>query len=205
VRFRINPVSVARKRPRIVVLAGPNGAGKTTAAPFLFRQALPIDHFVNPDILAEGLSGFAAEAAALDAARIMLERMRKLAAARKSFAFETTLASRSLAPWLRQCRADGYRVDALFLALPSVSMALARVAERVRLGGHDVPQQTIRRRFALGLRNFFRLYMPLFDEWRFYNNATGTPRLVARGRNEVVTLVRNRVEWGRFRRLAARR
>lgn len=196
-------MSTSQVPPYIVILAGPNGAGKTTVAPYLLKQALPIDHFVNVDVLAQGLSGFAAQAAALDASRVMFRRLRQLAAARKTFAFETTLAARSFAPWLRHCKADGYRVGAFFLALPSVDIALARVAERVRLGGHDVPETTVRRRFMLGLRNFFGLYLPLLDEWRFYNNASRGPRLIARGQNATATLVRDRIQWEVFRSMAA--
>lgn len=166
----------------VVVLAGPNGAGKTTTAPFLLKDLLGVTEFVNADVVATGLSAFQPERAAMAAGRVMLSRLRALARQDQSFAFETTLASRSFAPWLAQLKQRGYRVHVLFLWLPSADSALARVAERVRMGGHDVPEAVVRRRFAAGLRNFFTLYRPLATTWRVYDNSrAGQPRLVARG------------------------
>lgn len=162
-----------------VVLAGPNGAGKSTAAPDLLQGALRVDEFVNADVIAEGLSAFRPEGTAMAAGRILLARMKELARLRRDFAFETTMASRTFAPWLSGLRRDGYRVDLVFLWLPTPRLAVERVKERVRMGGHDVPEEVIRRRYASGLRNFFGLYRPLADAWRFYDNSGRSPRLVA--------------------------
>jgi predicted ABC-type ATPase len=168
--------------PSVVVLAGPNGAGKTTSASWLLKGSLGVSEFVNADVIAQGLSAFAPDAAALAATEVMVQRIRKLAAQRVDFAFETTLAGRSLAPWLRGLIADNYRFRLVFLWLPSSEMAAQRVAGRVRMGGHDVPEETIRRRYDRGLRNFFRLYQPLATTWRFYDNSRGQrPKLVACG------------------------
>ena len=165
--------------PSVVILAGPNGAGKSTAAPALLHGTLAVNVFVNADVIARGLSAFDPESAAIAAGRIMLARLRELAEQRVSFAFETTLASRTFAPWLQDLRVSGYEVHFLFLWLPSPEFALERVADRVRAGGHDVPAATVRRRYRAGLRNFFSLYEPLATSWGLYDSSGPEPRLVA--------------------------
>ncbi len=188
--------SVSRLQPKVIVLAGPNGAGKSTCAARLLRGALGVDEFVNADVIAQGLSGFAPQRVALAAGRIMLGRLRELAASRVSFGFETTLASRSFAPWIEELKQSGYLVHLVFLFLPSADMAVARVAERVRRGGHDVPDETIRRRYARGLRNFFKLYQPLADEWQVLDNSKrGKRRLVAAGRATSTDVIRDASAW----------
>jgi predicted ABC-type ATPase len=184
------------KSPKVVVLAGPNGAGKSTAAPRLLRGALGVTEFVNADVIAQGLSGFSPERVALQAGRVMLRRIKELAAHRASFAFETTLASRSFVPRLSDLLETGYQVHLVFLWLPSAAAAVARVAERVRLGGHDVPEATIRRRYRAGLENFFRLYRPLATTWQVIDNSRrGHPKLVAAGRGSATTVIKDRAAW----------
>ena len=162
------------------MIAGPNGAGKTTAAPRLLREGLFVGEFVNADAVALGLSVFRPESAALAAGRAMLARLKALAKARADFAFETTLASRSFAPWLMALQGTGYHVHIAFLSLPDPTLAVTRVAGRVRSGGHDVPEQVIRRRFKAGLTNFFTRYAPLADTWQMFDNSgMRYPRLVA--------------------------
>src|SRR5579884_3038495 len=174
--------SIGSSQPAIVVVAGPNGAGKSTAAPFLLRDALEVREYVNADAIAQGLSAFNPEAVALQAGRLMLERLNDLAEQRVSFGFETTLASRSFVPWLEQRLRDGYAVHLIFLWLASPEMALARVARRVALGGHGVPEDVVRRRYAAGLRNFFGLYRQLLSSWRIYDSSDlPSPRLIAIG------------------------
>jgi len=176
--------------PHVIVLAGPNGAGKSTAAPSVLADKLHVAEFVNADVIARGLSGFHPEAAAFDAGRIMLDRLHQLAAKHASFAFETTLASRSFAPWIAELRSTGYRFDLVYFWLPSAEAAIARVAARVRDGGHDVPAATIKRRYAAGLRNFFTLYRPLTDRWRMYDNREPSgPLLIASGAGAAVESV----------------
>ena len=171
------------RQPSVVVLGGPNGAGKSTAAPRLLRGALSVDEFVNADTLARGLSAFQPERAAVEAARVMLGRFQELVRTRKSFACEATLASITLAGHLVRWRALGYRIHVVFLWLPTVELALQRVAARVEAGGHDVPEDTVRRRFDRGRRRFFGTYMPLADRWRLYDaSAVAGPRLIATGR-----------------------
>jgi len=177
--------------PRLVVLAGPNGAGKTTTAPSILRDALSVREFVNADTIAQGLSAFDVDAAAIRAGRIMLARIHELGRERSDFAFETTLASRSFAPWIEELQRSGYSFELVFLWLSSPEMALARVAERVRSGGHVVAEDVVRRRYDRGLKNFFRLYRPLASGWHFFDNSGDAPaRLVAEG----VGVRENRIE-----------
>lgn len=162
----------------IVIIAGPNGAGKTTfAQEFLPREA-NCPTFVNADLIAAGLSPFQPEAAAIRAGRLMLHEIRRHVAARESFAFETTLAGRGYAKMIPQWRRLGYRIKLIFLQLDQPATAIARVAERVKQGGHDVPEATIRRRFSAGLRNFREVYVPLVDAWALYDNAGDQPVLL---------------------------
>jgi predicted ABC-type ATPase len=195
---------MAETQPRVVVLAGPNGAGKSTAAARLLTGALEVQEFVNADVIARGLSAFHPEQVALKAGQIMLRRLHELASQRVSFAFETTLASRSFARWIAELLQTGYEFHLAFLWLPNADAAVARVAERVREGGHDVPEETIRRRYVAGLRNFFTLYQPLATSWQIVNNAgKSPPRLVASGSRTAVESIRQPVIWGRIQREAS--
>lgn len=185
--------------PLLVVIGGPNGAGKTTTAPRLLQGALAVSQFVNADPIAQGLSSFQPESMAIAAGRVMLERVKALAQAREDFAFETTLASRTFAPWLKTLRASGYRVHLAFLSLPTPDLAVARVAERVRQGGHAVPERVIRRRFAAGLRNFFSLYRHVVDTWQIFDNAAATgPRPIAAGRIGAADRIFDEDAWKRL-------
>lgn len=168
--------------PIVAVIAGPNGAGKSTTAPGLLAGVLGVTEFVNADVIAQGLSAFDPESAAIEAGRVMLTRLKELAASRTSFAFETTLASKTFAPWIGRLCASGYEFHLVFLYLPSAEMAVERVADRVRAGGHHVPDEVVTRRYRGGIRNFFRLYRPLAKRWRFYDNSDRSgPRLIAAG------------------------
>lgn len=187
------------RHPNVIVLAGPNGSGKSTTAPSLLKGTLGVTEFVNADVIAQGLSGFDPLGSAMEASRIMLLRLHDLAKQRASFAFETTLASRSLAPWLKELVAQGYRFRLVFLWLPDADAAVARVAARVRLGGHFVPQEIIRRRYEAGLKNFFRLYQPLAATWRIYDNSqTPPPRLIAAGAGTRTARIADRPTWLRI-------
>jgi predicted ABC-type ATPase len=182
--------------PSVIVLAGPNGAGKSTLAPVLLRGKLGVAEFVNADVIARGLSAFDPDRVAIQAGRIMLERLKELAERRETFAFETTLASRTFAPWIAQLIESGYRFRVAFIWLPDVELALQRVRDRVRMGGHDVPEATVRRRYTAGLRNFFRLYQPLAESWRLYDNSgRERPKLVATGLRTAVRRVVDAEAW----------
>jgi predicted ABC-type ATPase len=147
----------------------------------------------------ERLSAFRPELVAISAGRIMLARMRELAAGGADFAFETTLASRSFAPWLVRLQSRGYHVHLLFLWLSSADLAVDRVAERVRLGGHAVPEMVVRRRYRAGLNNFLRLYAPLADSWQLFDNSGARPRPVAGGGRSVADSVADADVWQRLK------
>ncbi len=191
-------------RPHIIVLAGPNGAGKSTVAPRLLHDTLGMTEFVNADTIARGLSAFHPESVAIQAGRIMLRRIHELAVSRVNFAFETTLASRTFAPWLREQLAGGYALHLLFLWLPSPELAIARVAQRVQAGGHHVPDDVVRRRYNRGLRNFFELYQPLATRWRVLLAAPDEPAIIASGAGDQTTRVRRPDLWNQLLRSAGR-
>ncbi len=189
-----------KKTPYVFIIAGPNGAGKTTLAPFLLRDALDLTEYVNADPIAQGLSGFRPESVNFEAGRIMLKRIHTLAERRSNFAFETTLATRSYAHFIRKMKDDGYILQLMFLSLKSSNVAIERVKERVRRGGHEVPDEVVQRRFDRGIRNFFELYMPLADTWGFYDNSLpGTPVLIALGRSKRTTRILQRSAWEAFK------
>lgn len=187
-------------RPSVIVLAGANGAGKSTVAPALLHDAFGIDEFVNADVIARGLSAFDPDRAAITAGRVMLTRLRELAGQRADFAFETTLASRSFAPWLRDLRVSGYDLHLFFLWLSSPDLAIARVADRVRMGGHFVPDDVVRRRYSAGIRNFFSLYRPLATTWAVYNTSALEAVRVAEGLASETIGVYYKETWDTIRR-----
>jgi predicted ABC-type ATPase len=168
---------------KVIIIAGPNGAGKTTFA----REFLPVEAglpvFVNADLIAAGLSPFDPEAVVLRAARIMLAEIDTHAAAGRSFAFETTLAGHTYLRRIENWRRDGYVVKLVFLSLGSVEEAVARVATRVRHGGHHVSDDVIRRRFASGVRNYL-VYRQRVDYWQLFDNSGPTAVLVDEGHNQ---------------------
>jgi len=168
---------------KIMVIAGPNGAGKTTFA----RSFLPLEahcpRFINADLIAAGLAPFAPETAAIKAGRLMLEEIDSSVRRGESFAFETTLAGLSYRSHIKAWRASGYHVSLFFLSLPDVETAIVRVAERVRQGGHHIPEDVIRRRFAAGLYNFENSYKPVVKTWGKYNNEGDSPILLEWGEN----------------------
>jgi predicted ABC-type ATPase len=168
---------------KIVIIAGPNGAGKTTfAREFLPAEAeLPV--FVNADLIAAGLSPFDPGAAAIRAGRVMLSEIDRHAAEGRSFAFETTLSGHTYMHRIGVWRRQGFMVELIFLSLASPEEAIARVAMRVRQGGHDVRPEVIRRRFASGMRNFHEIYRQLVDFWQWYDNSGPRPRLREEGSN----------------------
>lgn len=163
---------------RILIIAGPNGAGKTSFANEYLPEEGACSEFINADLIAAGLSPFRPERAAFLAGRLMLARLRELGEGGESFAFETTLSSRSYAPHLLRWQRAGYRIRLYFLKLPSANMAVERVAQRVRQGGHDIPEAVIRRRFDRGLINLEKTYLSLVDEWFIYDSSGGGFELI---------------------------
>jgi predicted ABC-type ATPase len=181
--------------PNMIIIAGPNGAGKTTSAPALLQDALQVDDFINADVIAQGLCGFQPEKEAIRAGRIMLNRIDSLAKEGINFAFETTLASRTFANWMPILKKQGYQLFLVFLWLENVELAVSRVKERIKMGGHSVPEETIRRRYNSGIKNFFNLYQPLLDGWKFYDNSNmNNVSLIASGNKDNV-IIENKIIW----------
>ena len=160
---------------KILVIAGPNGAGKTTFARAFLPQEAHCPRFINADLIAAGLSPFAPDAEAIRAGRLMLEEIGAAFARGESFAFETTLSGKGYLRHIAQWRKAGYHVNRFFLGLPSAAWAVARVAERVRQGGHDIPEDVIRRRVVAGRRNFDLHFRDAVDAWVLYDNAGDEP------------------------------
>jgi predicted ABC-type ATPase len=160
---------------RILIIAGPNGAGKTTFAQEFLPGEAGCPHFVNADLIAAGLSPFTPELAAVRAGRIMLDQIHEHVRKGESFAFETTLSGRIYMRLIPRWQAEGYIVKLFFLKLPSPEMAIARVRQRVAAGGHNVPEDVIRRRFDAGREHFESRYKPLVDEWVLYDNSGEEP------------------------------
>lgn len=166
-------------KPTLYIIAGCNGAGKTTASYSVLPALLECREFVNADEIAKGLSPFNPESMAIEAGRLMLQRIDLLLSQRKTFAIESTLATRSHASLVNRAHERGYNVVLIFFWLPSPEMAVARVAKRVSEGGHNIPTDIIYRRYWLGLQNFFNIFAPIVDSWVFYKNDDETVKLAS--------------------------
>lgn len=190
--------------PSVLVIGGANGAGKSTIAPALIANILGEAEFVNADVIARGLAGPRYAEVEFEAGRLFLRRLRTLAAERKDFAFESTLASRTFARFLRELRDEGYMVHLAFVWVGSARMSARRVAKRAHEGGHDVDRVTIQRRFRRTVQNFVHLYMPLADEWRVLDNRPEHHfDLIAEGGSNITTRLYDALSWTKIRREAA--
>lgn len=165
----------------LYIIAGCNGAGKTTASYTVLPEMLGCREFVNADEIARGLSPFNPEGVAIQAGRLMIERVLQLMKDGQDFAFETTLATRSYIKLVKKAQSVGYFVTLLFFSLPTPEQAVQRVARRVSQGGHNIPQDVIFRRYEAGLRNLFQLYIPAVDFWSLYDNNTCPTKRIASG------------------------
>jgi predicted ABC-type ATPase len=174
--------------PTVYVIAGPNGAGKTTFASKYLPDFVKCREFLNADLIAAGLSPFSPDTQNVRAGRLLLERIDELASQHIDFGFETTLAGRTYWKRLSDLKASGYRVILLFLWLPTADLAVMRVANRVRQGGHGVPIDDIQRRYSAGIKNLFRLYLPILDGWCLYDASKFPPELIAVERQGSLTV-----------------
>lgn len=167
--------------PNLYIIAGCNGAGKTTASYTVLPEMLDCQEFINADEIAKGLSPFHPEKAAIEAGRIMLTKIDRFIENKVDFSFETTLASKTYVNTLKKAKQNQYKVTMLFFWLDSVELAKERVASRVLEGGHNIPEMVIERRYYSGLKNLFRLYLPLCDFWMIFNNSNPKTELIAEG------------------------
>jgi predicted ABC-type ATPase len=170
------------KSPRCIIIAGPNGAGKTTFAREYLTQEAGIVHFVNPDLIASGLSPLRPELAAFDAGRLFLREVNRLVKAKCEFAFESTLSGLTHVNRLKRMKYAGWRIEIVYLRISSPQLALRRIAARVKQGGHDVPRRDVLRRFGRSWVNFTNQYRLLADTWSVYDNSGTTPKLLERAR-----------------------
>lgn len=165
----------------LFIIAGCNGAGKTTAAYNIMPHVLNVAQFVNADEIARGLSPFNPESVAIEAGRIMLNRIDELLEQNKSLTIETTLATRSYARLIQKAHQKGYNVILLYFWLNSPELAIERVATRVRNGGHNIPADIIRRRYNKSICNLFRIFLPICDVWNIYDNSDNPRKAIASG------------------------
>jgi predicted ABC-type ATPase len=186
-------------RPHAVIVAGPNGAGKSTLAPKLLAKEFGDRIYVNLDVIAQGLAGFDPVSAGIRAGRIMHERLEELRAERADFAVESTISGRSLQRVIQKLVESGYRILLVYLWLPEPDLAVERVRNRVRLGGHDVPEVDVRRRFYRSVVNFEKVYRRITHEWRVYHALhpldEPEPRLIAHGVGDATATILDEDAW----------
>ncbi len=176
--------------PTLIIIAGPNGAGKTTfAREYLFADDRQFE-FINADEIVIELTGRDPPASSdFEAARLMLRRVDELIEAGADFVVETTLANLTYAQKIPDWRRRGYRVSLVYLRLDSIEDSIARVRKRVAAGGHDIPENTIRRRFGRSKNYFESIYRPIVDEWYIWESRQGAFALINSwdGRHETRT------------------
>ncbi len=175
----------------LYIISGCNGAGKTTASYTVLPEVLDCREFVNADEIAKGLSPFNPESVAIEAGRLMLERIEELLKANKTFSIETTLSTKSYKKLIERAHAKNYQVKLIFFWLDSPETAIKRVAQRVSEGGHNIPEDVIVRRYHAGINNFFQIYMNQVDYWLLANNTQGASEYIAEGGREMGTIVHN--------------
>lgn len=187
--------------PNLYIISGCNGAGKTTASYTILPEMLNCKEFVNADEIAKGLSPFQPEKVSIEAGKIMLRRIKELLFQKKDFAFETTLSTRSFVGLIKQAKELGYRINLIYLWLDSVQLAIERVKMRVSEGGHNIPTETIIRRYFAGLNNFINLYRDKVDYWMLINNSKTEPELIAEGKLELPNQIHNNETWNLINKL----
>ena len=165
--------------PTLFIIAGCNGAGKTTAARTLLPDVLGVKEFVNADAIAAGLSPFNVESVAIQAGKLMLERIDFLLKEQKDFAIETTLSSKTYVNLVKQAQSLDFEVFLIYFWLENADLAIQRVKDRVKNGGHSIPEDVIKRRYARGIENLVKLFLPIVDEWLLVNNAVEPPQRIA--------------------------
>ena len=189
--------------PRLFIISGCNGAGKTTASYTLLPEMLECSQYVNSDEFAKGLAPFDPESAAVQASRLMLLRIRYLLKRKEDLSIETTLATRSLLKMIAEAQTEGYTVTLMYFWLNSPDLAVARVKARVEAGGHNIPEETVRRRYRMGLSYFFRDYAPLCDRWILADNSQVPFRVIAEGHKDGTTVIKDYETFHRIKESAS--
>lgn len=183
---------------KLYVIAGCNGAGKTTVSYTILPEILDCKEFVNADEIARGLSPFQPDNAGIQAGKLMLSRIKKLIEYGDNFAFETTLATKSYVNLIDSARQNSFQVTLLFFWLYSPELAVSRVKNRVKEGGHNIPEDIIRRRYINGLKNFFKLYLPITDNWMFIDNSGENYEIIAEGESDSI-IINNKQVWNQIK------
>lgn len=187
---------------RIIMIAGPNGSGKTTTASTIPPDQLNIYEFINADEIARGLAPLHPETVALQASKLMIIRLRHLLAQKQSFIFETTASGTNYLKYLKEARETGYELHLTYLWLSSDDLAVKRVAHRVAEGGHHIPEDVIRRRYKLGLKNIIKHYLPLFHSALVLDNSADKQKKIASKNSSNGLLIEDINTWEEILRLA---
>ncbi len=185
--------------PNLYIIAGCNGAGKTTASYTVLPEMLGCKEFVNADEIARGLSPFQPEQVAIEAGKIMLHRINDLIALNADFAFETTLTTRSYVNTIKEARLKNYFVTLVFFSLDSPELAVDRVRNRVKEGGHNIPEEVIRRRYNTGMANLFNLFIPICDYWMLFNNSNDISQIIAEGSTDLELKIYNQDTFNKIK------
>ncbi len=188
--------------PNLYIIAGCNGAGKTTASYTVLPEILDCKEFINADEIAKGLSPFQPEKVAIQSGRIMLKRIDELLVSKADFAFETTLSSKSYVNTVKEAQEYGYNVTLVYFWLNSVDLAKERVKVRVSEGGHNIPAETIERRYKLGLENLFKRFIPVVDSWMIFDNSSNDSNLISEGGRDEENKVYDKEIWETLNSLA---
>ena len=188
--------------PRLYIISGCNGAGKTTASYSLLPEMLDCSEFVNSDEFAKGLSPFDPSKASIQASRFMIMKIRYLLKRQQDFAIETTLATRTLLKTAKQAQSAGYTVTLLYFWLNSPDMAVERVRARVEAGGHNIPEETIRRRYSRGIYYFFNLYAPISERWILADNSQIPFRVIAEGSKDEIVNIKDHETYAKVKAIA---
>ena len=191
--------------PRLYIISGCNGAGKTTASYTMLPEMLDCSEFVNSDEFAKGLSPFNPEKASIQASRYMIMKIRYLLKRQQDFGIETTLATRTLLKTIRMAQEAGYAVTLLYFWLNSPDLAVERVAARVGAGGHDIPEETIRRRYRVGIDYFFHDYAPICERWILADNSQIPFRVIAEGSKNDLINIKDEATYEQIRKVALER
>lgn len=191
--------------PRLYIISGCNGAGKTTASYSLLPEMLDCREFVNSDEFAKGLSPFDPSKASIQASRYMIMKIRYLLKKQSDFAVETTLATRTLLKTVRMAQDAGYTVTLLYFWLNSPELAVERVKARVEAGGHDIPEETIRRRYSVGIYYFFNYYAPRCERWILADNSKAPFRVIAEGSGKETINIKDEEIFEKIKSIAAER